>query len=443
MSTSSAFCSMADASEVDDLPPSPVVKPRLPEADESTRNLGRTAIASVLSASAGISALAAKALSVALEAALYKMNPQSTYYRDDLRRMMMTLQRQPRIRRGLTDGTLSAGRLVKAMEDDLVGERQGIPSLLEALSDADDLGRWLDLGDLGSLPPEPALTLLLMLPAVDALRLGATCSQARSIVGTPLLWRLLTKRDFGQAPLRPQVDSTVTMSDDTEQSSKRRRVGEVEVQAVPSADGSLPMFAGVASGKPAPPPGEPVSAAPSVPEPAVSTGFQSTDEMDASSLQAALDVVDCVHCEPRRACWRHRHPVDVRGSGGGSSTGSGASASPAASAAAVAAPSPSRRAAPDAPAPPAFRRRPGESWLQLYQRLDGERSAMARRLAGGGPSALCHVCGRFAAEVRYSQRGSFAVTKFTACMLCGGMHVLERSTGDLPLMAGPYVSSTG
>jgi hypothetical protein len=442
----------ADASPLLRRPPPPPPPPPPPDAAARTRCCD--ALSAVLrphlpDASARLGAALEAAVFDAAVAGDACASPAGlAYYRDDVRRLMFALQRQPRVRRGLGDGTLAPARLVAAVREDVAGAspsassspalqphpqlvngQVGVPRLLEDLADGDDLGRWLDLGGGGgsggggaaaaaastvggALPPQAAMAVLLLLPPGDVCRLGSTCRAVREVCGTGLLWRLLAERDYGGGG-SAQTRTTAAAA------------------AAAAAAGSSAAAASVASFVPAvaftdasaaqPPSAKRLRAAD-----ADGNGHAHTTAAAAPAIGPIHSPADCAagtcNCVALADASAAGLPPARR-------------SMPPSGAVAAAAPS-QPRAQPPAPAPapaPVYRRRPGEPWRACYVRLHAE-AAAARRKASAH-CELCRVCGARAAEVRYAQRGSFQSVKYTACGSCGGVHVLERHAADLPVMA--------
>ena len=448
---------------------SPVPPP--PAIDDDTRKRCRDAVAAVLKQHVPVAAKSvdgAIAAAAELEDALLKATISSgsqQYYRDDLRKLIFTLQKQPKIRAALGAGSLSAARLVRAVRGDaqvqttsgtsscsfkpnepkanpsaqLQQQQQqqqdsGVPLLLEELQEADDLGRSLELGDWGHMPPQASLSILTYLGARDLCELARTCRCIQDIANTSLIWRLATERDFGSkrpaaidpahAPIAPSAINSasnghskrdMTDSESAETAAKRaRRDG--------STNGATLAFDNTANGlSPGPPFAQSTGIHPFAHSPAeCSAGTcdcvqRALYEIDMEAMGAVFNSSSFEGSDRHRRLKRPLQPFTDEAER--PSTANSASKNPVAQ-------------------PPPLKRKPGEGWKACYVRLASERQAADRRAAAVlGHNAYCDVCGRHAAEVRYAQRGSLHTVKYTSCGACGGVHVLERSTGDVPLMA--------
>jgi len=82
----------------------------------------------------------------------------------------------------------------------------------------------------------------------------------------------------------------------------------------------------------------------------------------------------------------------------------------------------------EALAPPVLARQAEETWAAMYRRL--QRREAVRRALGRLPVSHCDACGSDTAVTRYWQR-SLVVVRFSVCLRCHGVTVLERVTGDV------------
>jgi hypothetical protein len=335
-------------------------------------------------------------VAAALEDAVFKLNSDPARYSCRIRGALFAL-RNVRLKAAVSSGACSPARLAAADAADR------LPDLLDALAEEADLQRGLDLGRR-SLPPHPSLLVLLQLGPRDVLTLSACSTELRDTCRCGLLWHELLCRDVllphaaegtaaRQAAPAPEVHSL---------SGEDRDVQRAIIASLASAP-ATPSSAVEEPDAPQPPP-----------EPAETEASTADGEEDGSHTLVLfcrlLPPRDGWDPSGRRARWRTTRMLPPLPPNG-----------PTADAV---------RALQERPLP--ADKRVGETWLQAYARIASERRSDLARAAAR--RELCRICDARAAEVRYHSRVSTSTVKYLSCSLCGGVTVLEASTGDVPVM---------